>query len=97
MPQLTRRLTIYGRVQRVGFRWALRAQASALGLRGWVRNRSDGSVEALICGTPEAVESLTEWAWLGPPGARVERVLSQDQPNAPPSEMTPGFELRPTF
>ena len=97
MPKITRRLIIHGRVQRVGFRWALRAQACALGLCGWVRNRSDGSVEALLCGTPEAVESLTEWAWLGPPGARVERVLSQDQPNAPPSEMTPGFELRPTF
>ena len=97
MSQLTRRLTIHGRVQRVGFRRALRAQACALGLCGWVRNRSDGSVEALICGTPEAVDALTEWAWLGPPGARVERVLSQDQPSEPPSEMTPGFELRPTF
>ncbi len=97
MRQLTRRLTISGRVQRVGFRWALRAQATALGLCGWVRNRADGSVEALVCGTPQAVESLTEWAWLGPPSARVERVLVQDEPSEPPGEMTPGFELRPTF
>ena len=97
MPQLTRRLTISGRVQRVGFRWALRAQACTLGLCGWVRNRRDGSVEAQICGTPEAVDALTEWAWVGPPGARVERVLTQDQPNEPPSKMTSGSELRPTF
>ena len=97
MPQLTRRLIICGRVQRVGFRWALRAQATALGLCGWVRNRSDGSVEALVCGTPEAVESITEWAWLGPPSARVERVLAQDQPSEPQREMTTGFEQRPTF
>ena len=97
MTRQTRHLAISGRVQRVGFRWALRAQACALGLCGWVRNRNDGSVETLICGTPEAVDALTEWAWLGPPAARVERVLSQDQPNAPPSEMTSGFELHPTF
>ena len=68
MPNLTRRLTISGRVQGVGFRWALSAQATALGLSGWVRNRRDGSVEALIYGRPEAVESITEWAWHGPPG-----------------------------
>jgi acylphosphatase len=96
MTRQTRHLTISGRVQRVGFRWALRAQASALGLSGWVRNRDDGSVEALICGAPEAVDALTEWAWLGPPGARVERVVSQEQPDEPATEMTPGFELRPT-
>ena len=97
MPQITRRLTIHGRVQRVGFRWALRAQATALGLCGWVRNRADGSVEALLCGTPEAVDALTEWAWLGPSGARVERLLVQDQPGELPPEMTSGFELRATF
>ena len=95
--KLTRQLTISGQVQGVGFRWSLTEKAGELGLDGWVRNRSDGSVEALLCGTPEAVESLTEWAWLGPPGARVERVLSQDQPNAPSSKMTTGFELHPTF
>lgn len=97
MPQITRRLTIHGRVQRVGFRWALRARATALGLCGWVRNRADGSVEALLCGTPEAVDALTEWAWFGPSGARVERVLVQDQPDELPPEMTSGFELRATF
>ena len=97
MPPLTRRLIIHGRVQGVGFRWSLHAQASALGLSGWVRNRRDGSVEALIYGAPEAVELLTKWAWTGPPGARVERVLGNDEPSINGDEAPPGFELRPTF
>ena len=97
MPPLTRRLIIHGRVQGVGFRWSLYAQATALGLCGWVRNRHDGSVEALVCGAPEAVESITEWAWLGPPGARVERVLCRDEPGPGDGKMPTGFELRPTF
>ena len=97
MPPLTRRLIIHGRVQGVGFRWSLHAQATALGLSGWVRNRRDGSVEALIYGAPEAVELLTEWAWTGPPGARVERVLGNNQPGINGDEAPPGFELRPTF
>ena len=94
---VARQLRVYGLVQGVYYRASMVAEAQRLGATGWVRNRSDGSVEALLCGTPEAIESLTEWAWLGPPAARVERVLSQDQPNAPPSEMTSGFELHPTF
>ena len=53
--RLTRRLLIEGRVQGVGFRWALSAEATSLGLKGWVRNRQDGSVEALIHGTADAV------------------------------------------
>lgn len=97
MPNMHRHLLIHGRVQGVGFRWALSAQATALGLVGWVRNRRDGSVETLICGDPEAVESLTEWAWTGPPGARVERVLVSNEPGPDDNEMTNGFELRPTF
>ena len=72
-PTLTRRLMIDGRVQGVGFRWALSAEATALGLKGWVRNRRDGTVEALIHGTPDGVEALTVWAWHGPSSARVDR------------------------
>ena len=97
MAPITRRLTIHGRVQGVGFRWALYTQATALGLSGWVRNRRDGSVEALIGGTPEAVEALTAWAWHGPSTARVERVLCSDEPAIEGSEIRPGFERRPTF
>ena len=98
-PKLTRRLLIEGRVQGVGFRWALTAEATALGLKGWVRNRQDGSVEALIHGTPDAVHALTVWAWHGPSSARVDRVLSNDEPGAAAefAEMTGGFRQRPTF
>ncbi len=70
----TRRLRISGRVQGVGFREALRAEALARGLTGWVRNRSDGTVEALLQGEPAAVDAVAAWARRGPPAARVERV-----------------------
>ena len=96
-PPLTRHLSIHGRVQGVGFRWSLSAQARALGLTGWVRNRRDGSVEALIRGEVEAVEALTAWAHSGPPGARVERVLSDDTPEVEGGEALSGFTQRPTF
>ena len=97
MANLTRRLTISGRVQGVGFRWSLGAQAATLELSGWVRNRRDGSVEALIYGPPAAVEALTRWAWTGPPGARVERVLCNDEPAVCAADMPTGFTQRPTF
>ncbi len=97
MPPLTRHLSIHGRVQGIGFRWSLRAEALALGLAGWVRNRRDGSVEALVCGDPEAVEALTAWAYRGPPGARVERVLSDDTPDIEGGENLSGFSQRATF
>lgn len=94
---LTRHLAIFGRVQGVGYRWSLSAEAKALGLSGWVRNRSDGSVEALIYGTPEAVDALTAWAYRGPPSARVERVIRNDEPNPAKPETLAGFKQRPTF
>lgn len=69
-----RLLRIHGIVQGVGYRNALHAQAHHLGLAGWVRNRSDGTVEALVAGPPSAVDAITEWARHGPPAARVSRV-----------------------
>jgi len=66
-----RRLTISGRVQGVGFRYALADEARARKLSGWVRNRRDGTVEALIAGPENEVEALIAWARRGPPGARV--------------------------
>ena len=90
---LTRRLVITGRVQGVGYRDALRAEALRLGVRGWVRNVRDGTVEALVQGEPEAVEALARWAAQGPPLARVAEVLAEDVPSAARLE---GFERRPT-
>lgn len=72
---ICRNLRIYGRVQGVGYRWALCAEAQRLGLVGWVRNRQDGTVETLVSGAAEAVEALVVWARRGPAMARVERVL----------------------
>ncbi len=75
-PEKTVRLRITGIVQGVGYRiWATRI-ASALGLRGWVRNRSDGSVEALATGRPEQVAAMIEACRRGPYGARVTEVTA---------------------
>ena len=97
MTRRTRRLIISGRVQRVGFRWSLHAEAKSLGIDGWVRNRQDGTVEALISGPSEAVETLTAWAFQGPPSARIDRVLYNDEPNPAEGEIPAGFRQRPTF
>jgi acylphosphatase len=71
---IARRLTISGQVQGVGFRYALADEARARNLRGWVRNRRDGSVEAVIAGSEADVEAVIAWARRGPPAARVTRV-----------------------
>ena len=71
---IARRLTISGEVQGVGFRYALADEARARNLRGWVRNRRDGSVEAIVAGTEADVEAVIAWARHGPPAARVTRV-----------------------
>lgn len=68
---LTRRLTIRGKVQGVGFRESMIREAVALGVTGWVRNRHDGSVEAVISGTEDQVKGILMWAHVGPPSAQV--------------------------
>ena len=97
MRVITRRLLIEGRVQGVGFRWSLHAEALTLGLRGWVRNRSDGSVEALVCGEEDAVDALTVWAHRGPDTARVDRVLCQDEPTSESQKDLDTFRQKPTL
>ena len=76
MPETVLRLEIRGSVQGVGYRWSMVEQARRLGIRGWVRNRHDGSVEALVSGSPEAVERIVGWARKGPRSAVVESVES---------------------
>ena len=72
------RLLIHGRVQGVGFRASCNRRALDLGLRGWVRNLRDGSVEVQAEGPPLAISELRAWCEQGPPGAQVLRVqLSQ--------------------
>ena len=89
---VTRQLRIHGRVQGVYYRASMVAEATRLGLHGWVRNRADGSVEALAQGGAPAVQALVDWARRGPPQALVERV---DVADAEPQTLPP-FEQRAT-
>ena len=68
------RLVIRGRVQGVGYRYAMAEAAAAHGVAGWVRNRRDGSVEAFVQGDADAVASIVAWCRRGPPAAKVEGV-----------------------
>jgi acylphosphatase len=68
-------LRIHGLVQGVGYRESMRREAERLQVAGWVRNRRDGSVEALVSGQAEQVESIVRWAYRGPRFAEVERVI----------------------
>ncbi len=74
MKTIARHLKISGRVQGVGFRYFMIRTARELGITGWVRNRRDGSVEAMVSGAPDAVEKIIAWARRGPPGAVVTDV-----------------------
>lgn len=65
------RIVITGRVQGVGYRWWFQNRAMEIGLTGWVRNRTNGAVEAEIQGTPDQLETLIRSAWQGPPLAKV--------------------------
>jgi len=67
-------LLVRGRVQGVWYRGSMQREARRLGVVGWVRNCDDGSVEAEIRGTQDAVDALTAWAHHGPTGARVTGV-----------------------
>jgi len=92
---MTRHLRIAGRVQGVGYRDALCREALARGLAGWVRNRRDGSVEAVLQGGARAIEEVVSWARRGPPAALVDHVEVEDAGGefALPYR---GFERRPT-
>lgn len=88
-----KRLIISGQVHGVGFRAWLSDMARALDLSGWVRNRSDGTLEALIAGDTAAVEELLRACRRGPRLAQVTRI---DEELAEPPD-GPGFRLLPTF
>ena len=79
------RAVVSGHVQGVGFRYETRARARSLRLRGWVRNRSDGRVEAVFEGSRHAVESMLEWCRCGPAGSRVDScTVTWEQPRGEP-------------
>lgn len=91
----TRQIRVRGRVQGVGFRDALRDEALRLGVNGWVRNRADGSVEALLQGDDAALDRLITWARRGPPHSQV-RALEQVALDPAFDRPYQGFERRPT-
>lgn len=90
---VTRQIRVNGFVQGVGFRAAMRDEARKLGITGWVRNRADGSVEALVQGPPAALDAIIHWAGRGPPGARVADVqISERGADVPHAR----FEVHPS-
>lgn len=86
----TVRALVYGRVQGVFFRDSCQQHARGLGVKGWVRNRPDGTVEAVFSGHPADVDTLVSWARTGPPHARVTNVQVEE---AAEPGLT-GFEVR---
>lgn len=86
-----RRLVITGRVQGVSYRAGMASRARGLGIAGWVRNRSDGSVEALVSGEAESLAQLIDWARRGPAGAAVEHVCVEAGEGS-----FAGFDILPT-
>ncbi|TMM02243.1 MAG: acylphosphatase [Actinobacteria bacterium] len=85
-----RRVVVHGRVQGVGFRFAVARAADTRRVAGWVRNRADGSVEAVFEGAPEAVEALVRFCAEGSRGAAVTQVEAvEERP-----EGLSGFDVR---
>ena len=72
--RITRQLRIFGRVQGVWYRESMRIEAERLGITGWVRNRRDGTVEAVVQGSAGAVDAIVAWARRGPDYAQVTDV-----------------------
>jgi acylphosphatase len=86
---IRRRVVVSGRVQGVWYRDSCRAEATRLGVAGWVRNRRDGRVEAVFEGDADAVESMVAWCRKGSPAAVVVDVDVHEE--APQGETT--FEI----
>ncbi|MEJ7705951.1 MAG: acylphosphatase [Nocardioidaceae bacterium] len=76
---IRRRVRVHGHVQGVFFRDACQGEAAAAGVNGWVRNCSDGTVEAVFEGEESAVKTLSEWCRQGPPKARVNHIDIVDE------------------
>jgi len=93
---LTRHVVVHGQVHGVGFRAWAEDTALALGVSGWVRNRRDGTVEAVLAGPPQAVAQMIEACRRGPSWARVDRVDVADAGDELVGDRRAGFSVRPT-
>ncbi|MBO9649185.1 MAG: acylphosphatase [Variovorax sp.] len=89
-----RLIRVVGRVQGVGYRQACVRHARGLGITGWVRNRLDGSVEAVLQGSPNQIAHMCDWLRTGVPGARVSSLEVKDVPR--PFDRFVDFERHPT-
>jgi acylphosphatase len=96
--RVVRHVMIRGRVQRIGYRAWTEYTALEQGLEGWVRNRSDGAVEAVFAGPAAAVEEMIEACRQGPPGARVDTIDQRDGTADDLARRRPGdlFSVLPT-
>jgi acylphosphatase len=79
-------VTVEGRVQGVGYREFARRAAARLGVTGWARNRANGDVEALVCGSPDALDALLNELRAGPLLSRVTALRTLETTETPPSE-----------
>lgn len=86
------RARIYGKVQGVWYRGWTQSNAQRLGLYGWVRNREDGTVEALLCGAPHVVDRMLALCMKGPQLARVDRIETEPAKGIAARR----FEVKPT-
>jgi acylphosphatase len=91
---VARRVVAEGVVQGVGYREFARRWAMQLNISGWVRNRRDGAVEALVCGAVADIDLMLEKLRAGPPGAAVYALRVEERDNG---ESEPGFAVLPTF
>jgi acylphosphatase len=89
---VAKHLTISGRVQGVGYRASMIDEARRLGVTGWVRNRRDGTVEAVVDGDAAAIDAIVAWARRGPAGAHVTEVAI----TATDTGSLDGFDWLPT-
>lgn len=93
---VSKRILVSGKVQGVGYRYALADLARGLNIHGWCRNTPDGRVEASVQGEISRVNQLLDWMRQGPPGAVVEQVVVEDQAVLEPllGENIHTFEIR---
>ena len=92
MSGTIRHVTVRGRVQGVGYRYFVECEAQSRDLEGWVRNRRDGSVEAVFSGAADTVAQMLARCRQGPPASKVQVVEVAEAEEAPPD----GFDVRPT-
>ena len=88
---IVKHLLISGRVQGVGYRFEMVENANELGVKGWVRNRRDATVEAVVAGDESAVDKIIAWAHRGPRGASVIDVTITET-----TGNYDGFDMLPT-